>query len=75
MSEAGIGMNPAYNPYLAERRYRQASLLRACSWVLHCFYCRRGRINTGVSGLILALVLFALFVPLTGIRQKNSLQE
>ncbi|MDR2185569.1 MAG: hypothetical protein LBO80_07900, partial [Treponema sp.] len=33
MSEAGIGMNPAYNPYLAERRYRQASLLRACSWV------------------------------------------
>jgi hypothetical protein len=28
-------MNPAYNPYLIERRYRQASLLRACSWVLH----------------------------------------
>jgi hypothetical protein len=27
------------------------------------------------AGLVLALVLFTLFVPFIGIRQKNSLQE
>jgi hypothetical protein len=32
VSEVGIGMNPAYNPYPAERRYPGA-----CSWVLRSF--------------------------------------